>query len=346
MRRPGLSRREFLGIAGMTAGALALGGCGPFSGGGRDLPGSPQARRTGETREHLLRAAPLEFEAGGQRLLTWGYEGDVPGPEIRLKEDDTLRVRLRNELPEETTIHWHGLPVPNAMDGVPGVTQRPISPGEEFVYGFVVPVAGTYIHHSHVGLQLDRGLYGALIVEPAKENLDYDREYTLVLDDWLAGAGGTPEDALRRLRDSGGMMGGSMGGDLEYPLYLANGRPPEDPATFEVRRGKRVRLCLVNPSAETVFRFAAGGHRLTVTHADGQPVEPVTVNVLRIGMGERYDVVFEADNPGVHQLTAAPEGKGAWPAPSCATGRIPRARRPLQTSCPKSSETGSSPTPN
>ncbi|MEW6635609.1 MAG: multicopper oxidase family protein, partial [Actinomycetota bacterium] len=295
MRSPGLSRRRFLGVASMTAGALALGGCGLLSGDRRGLPGSPRIRKTGKTREYILRAAPLEFEAGDRRLSTWGYEGGVPGPEIRLKEGDTLRVRLRNALPENTTIHWHGLPVPNAMDGVPDVTQEPVMPGEEFVYEFVVPVAGTYIYHSHVGLQLDRGLYGPLIVEPAKEELDYDREHVLALDDWLDGAGATPEEALEQLRNSGGMMQGGRGmaGTLGYPLYLVNGRAPEDPATLKVRRGERVRLRLVNPSAETVFRFAAAGHRLTVTHADGQPVEPVTVEALRIGMGERYDAILE-----------------------------------------------------
>ncbi len=228
-RRSGLSRRESFGIAVMAAGAL--GGCGLFSAGGRDLPGSPGVRKTGETREHLLRAAPLEFEDGGRRLPTWGYEGGIPGPEIRLKEGDTLRVRLRNELPEETTVHWHGLPVPNAMDGVPGVPQQPVRPGEEFVYELVVPAAGTYIYRSHVGLQLDRGLYGTLIVEPAREDLDYDREYVLALDDWLDGAGGTPEDALGWFRDTGGMGGAS----LEYPLYLVNGRAPEDPETLAVQ---------------------------------------------------------------------------------------------------------------
>ena len=100
-----------------------------------------------------------------------------------------------------------------------------------------------------------------------------------------------------------------MPGAVSYPLYLINGRPPEDPATLEVRRGERVRLRLMNPSADTIFRFAVAGHRLTVTHADGQPVEHAEVDAVRLGMGERYDVLLTADNPGVWQLAAAPEGK-------------------------------------
>ena len=116
------------------------------------LPKAPRTGKTGRVREHTLEAAPLEFEVGGRRLQTWGYDGGVPGPEIRVTEGDTLRVKVLNRLPADTTIHWHGLPVPNAMDGVPHITQPPIKSGEEFTYEFVVPTAGTYVYHSHVGL--------------------------------------------------------------------------------------------------------------------------------------------------------------------------------------------------
>ncbi|HET7479041.1 MAG TPA: multicopper oxidase family protein [Rubrobacteraceae bacterium] len=250
---------------------------------------------------------------GGRKLHTWGYNETLPGPEIRLTEGNTLRVNARNRLPADTTIHWHGVPLKNSMDGVPRVTQPPVKPGEDFVYEFVVQAAGTYMYHSHVGLQIDRGLYGPLIVEPKREELDYDREYTLLLDDWLDGSPGTPEDTLKALRNSGGSMGGGMmggeSGDVDYPVYLINGRAPEDPETLKVRRGERIRLRLLNSSADTIFRFAVAGHQLTVTHADGQPVEPVAVDTLRIGMGERYDVMLSADNVGVWQIAAAPENK-------------------------------------
>lgn len=193
----------------MGAGALALSGCGLLPSGNRDsLPAVSRAAKTGETRSYDLVASPVEYELNGVVVQTWAYNETVPGPEIRLTEGDTLRVRVDNRLPAETTIHWHGLPIPNGMDGVPNVTQPPIAGGEEFVYEFVVPVAGSYMYHSHVGLQLDRGLYGPLIVEPKREELSYDREYTLIFDDWLDGvSGSTPEDALARLRSSGGMGG-------------------------------------------------------------------------------------------------------------------------------------------
>jgi multicopper oxidase len=323
-----LSRGKFLRLVGSGVGALTLSSCGvPFVGDQSSLPKAPRTGKTGRAREHALEAAPLEFEVGGRRLQTWGYDGGVPGSEVRVTEGDTLRVKVLNRLPADTTIHWHGLPVPNAMDGVPHVTQTPVKSGEHFTYEFVVPTAGTYVYHSHVGLQLDRGLYGPLIVEPKKEELDYDREYVLLLDDWLDGVSGTPEDTLEELQASGGGMGGMMGGmrggmmggggqggpglsgAVDYPLYLINGRALNDPDTLNVRRGERVRLRLINPAGETVFRFAVGGHKLTVTHSDGQPVEPVEVDVVRLGPGERYDVIVKANSPGVWQVAAAPEGK-------------------------------------
>jgi multicopper oxidase len=317
-----LTRRDFLRLVGSSVGALALSSCSvPLVGANGSLPNVPRARKTDHVREYTLESAPLEFEVGGREVQTWGYDGRIPGTEIRVTEGDTLRARVLNRLPADTTIHWHGLPVPNATDGVPHVTQPPIKSGQEFTYEFVVPTVGTYVYHSHVGLQLDRGLYGPLIVESKKEELDYDREYVLLLDDWLDGISGTPEDTLKALQASGGgMMGGMMGGGrrqggpgfsgaVDYPLYLINGRAPDDPQTLNIRRGERVRVRLINPAGGTVFRFAVGGHKLTVTHSDGQPVESVEVDVVRIGPGERYDVIVEANNPGVWQVAAAPEGK-------------------------------------
>lgn len=317
-RRPLLSRRRFLGLSGAGTGILALGGCGAFSAADQGtLPKPPRATKTGNVKSYDLEVAPAEFDLNGGKVQSWTYNGGMPGPEIRVKEGDTLRVKVDNRLPEGTSVHWHGLPIANGMDGVPDVTQQPIQSGEQFVYEFVVPVAGTYMYHSHSGLQLDRALHGPLIVEPKKEDLSYDREQTLIFDDWIDGISGqTPEDALDKLQSGGGMgdMGGMMSGDggsgkLEYPLYLVNGRAPDDPETLAVRRGEKLRLRLINPASETSFRFAVGGHRLTVTHADGLPVEHVTVDAVSVGMGERYDVLVEADNPGVWQAAAAAEGK-------------------------------------
>ncbi len=287
----------------------------------RMLPSFPRAASTGQVREYTFEAAPVEIELGRQRVPTWAYNGVLPGPEIRLTEGDTLRVTVKNRLPQGTTIHWHGVPLVNNMDGVPDVTQKPIMPGQDFVYNFIAPAAGTYLYHSHAGLQLDRGLYGPLIIESKKEAMNYDHDFVLVLDDWLDGMPGTPEDVMKRLIMGGDKMGnmgnmGNMGGmapmqmppDIVYPLYLINGRPSNHPWELEISQGQKARLRLINASASTIYRIALQGHRMTVTHTDGQPVEPVEVDAIRIGMGERYDILVTGTNHGVWQLAAQVEG--------------------------------------
>ena len=313
---PLIDRREFLrtGVAaavGFAPGAsvLAAAGC-------DRSPDSPAAPRSGSepgsvaagpVREVRLTAAPGEAELGPLGTYrTWLYNGNFPGPEVRVREGEQLRIVVENRLPEGTTIHWHGIPVPNPMDGVPNVTQKPVPPGGSFTYDFEAQPAGSYMYHSHVRLQIDRGLLGPLVIEERTPHMPYDREHTLVLDDFLPGE---PEPM-----EGGGMMGGMMGprgrGVPDYAGFLINGRAPADPSVVEVRSGERVRLRLINPSGATVFRVALGGHRLTVTHSDGRPVQPIEVDALLIGPGERYDAVVEATNPGIWNLVAASVNAG------------------------------------
>ena len=195
-------------------------------------------------------------------------------------------------------MHWHGVPVPNVMDGVPGVTQEAVEPGDSFAYDYVAEPAGTYMYHSHVALQLDRGLLGPLIIEERSPHVQYDREYTVVLDDLLRGEPGLVEGR-------GSMMMGMGAVGPEYAAFLINGRPVADPAVLEVRRGERIRLRLINPASQTTFRVAIAGHRMKVIHADSRPVEPVEVDALIIGMGERYDVLLDAENPGAWNLVGS-----------------------------------------
>ncbi len=358
----GLTRRQLV-VAGLgAAGALAAGGYGltrAFAGAGG-----------GPTADFVLRAAPDTVGLGARKVRTWSFNGGIPGPELRVRQGERVRIRVENQLPHETTIHWHGIRLDNRMDGVPGLTQRPIAPGTSFVYEFVPPDEGTFMYHPHVGTQLDRALYGALIVEARNESLDYDREATLLLDDWLDGITGTPDSTLARLRRNGmsmggmsmggmsmggssmgmgGMsMGGSMGmgaagtqvmarhtgldgrppapgslpalanllesgradaGDVRYPLYLVNGRPPEDPYPLRTRRGERVRLRLVNISSDTFYCVFVEQHPLTIVASDGQRVAPVETDAVLLGMGERYDVLLEARVPGAYRLIAVPLGK-------------------------------------
>ncbi len=207
---------------------------------------------------------------------------------------------MTNGLSEGTTVHWHGIPLPNPMDGVPDVTQPAIEPDRSFEYEYQVPVSGTYFYHSHVGLQPDRGLYGPLIVEEREPHVDYDREYTLMLDDYLP-------DAPRPTPGGGGMGGHGGMNDPDRPEYtglLLNGRRPSAPPIFDVRESERVRLRFVNASSATTFGVRIGGHPLSITHADGQPVEPVTVDAFEFGSGERYDAIVTADDPGTWEIQA------------------------------------------
>lgn len=320
------TRRRFLGVT--AAGLAGLAAWRAFSAGRTDArpgrtgewspPGLPEA--SGRVHELRRTAAPTEIELGplGRRTI-WTYDGSYPGPEIRVREGDTLRVTIENRLSEGTTVHWHGIPVPNPMDGVPNVTQAPIAAGDAFVYEFTAGPSGSYMYHSHQGLQLDRGLHGAFVVEERSPHITYDREYTLVLDDLLRGEPPSPNALTGGMMGRGmmrrGMMGRGGGGGVrgmsgagvpEYEAFLMNGRPPADPPVFEVRKGDRVRLRLLNPSGATTFQLALAGHRMAVTHSDGRPVRPVLVDTLQIGMGERYDVLVDAEEPGVWALLAAP----------------------------------------
>ena len=250
---------------------------------------------------------------------------------------------------------------------VTAYTKEPIEPGAELVYEFTASDPGTYFYHSHMGTQLDRGLYAPLVVEDEVASAEYGQDFTVLLDDWIDGTGETPDDVLARLQSNAGAMEGmDMGadpdtddtdvsdtdmsgmdmsgtgtsgtgtsgtgtsgtgtsgaqsmsasdegplgddtGDIAYPFYLVNGRAPSDPAEFAVTPGEAVRLRLVNAASDTPFRVALGGSPLTVIASDGFPVEPVTVDTILLGMGERYDVVVTVAD-GTFPLVASAEGK-------------------------------------
>ncbi|MFI9596381.1 multicopper oxidase family protein [Nonomuraea sp. NPDC052265] len=268
----------------------------------------------GASGRRVLRAAPAVVSLGGRTVSTWAYDGLLPGPTIRATAGGTVRVRLVNDLPAPTTVHWHGIRIAANMDGAPGLSQRPTQPGRTFDYTFTVPDPGTYFYHSHVGMQSDRGLYGALIVEDPHEPLGYDQEFTVVLDDWQDGVNGTPDDTLRALSTtphddtlSSHVLGGTSG-HARYPYYLVNGRTADEPTTFMSRPRVRARFRVINAAADTAFRVALGGHRLTITHTDGFPCKPVTVDTVVVGMGERYDFVVTLD-AGAFPLMAMAEGK-------------------------------------
>lgn len=329
-----LSRRDVL-VGGLglsiSAGLAACSSPSSSSGAPSALLGPPTGAAPSPGQrvvEQSLTARPLTLDLGGRQVDTWAYADRVPGPVLRATAGDFLRVTLNNELPAPTTIHWHGIRLRNEADGVPGVTQDPVEPGGRFVYEFTAPDPGTYFFHPHVGVQLDRGLYAPLVIDDPDEPGAYDAEWVLVLDDWIDGTGATPDEVLAQLiadggEDSGGMGGmghGSMGGmgmgdppwgeagDVIYPHFLLNGRTPTDPEVLTARPGQRVRLRIINAASDTIFTVAIGGHRMTITHSDGFPVEPAETGAVYIGMGERYDATVTLRD-GVFPLVARPFGK-------------------------------------
>ncbi len=298
-----LSGRDFLKCAGV--GGLIV--CSNIS-----APRLIKTALSEEGKEFKLNASIAQVNIGtGKSFKAWTYNSQLPGPEIRIKEGETFRAVLKNYLPEGTTIHWHGLPVPNKMDGVPHITQNPVQPGQSFLYEFKATPPGTYIYHTHFSYQLDQGLYGPLIIEPKKEERSYDREYVLTLEAWATVNGGGPEASrMGRISPGMGMMGGMMGmmrgqpkqGEpLQEPLYDAygiNGKVFNASVPFKVRKGDKVRLRIINASSSTLYTFRIAGHPLRITHTDGRPVVPFEVDALRIGQSERYDVELYANNPG------------------------------------------------
>ena len=301
-----ISRRDFL----KTAAGAGMAAClGPLV-----SAGISEANKRG-VREFRFKATESQINLGGNsnfKALT--YNGQTPGPEIRVKEGETIRVILENDLSEATTIHWHGIPLQNQMDGVPGLTQKPVKPGQNFTYEFEASPAGSFLYHSHAKYQLDQGLYGPLIIEEERPDVAYDREYTLTLEDWVTRDGGGTARTLRRppMAHMHGRMQqrpsyGPSEGPLWEPLYdeyAVNGLVAEALKPLVVSKGDRIRLRLINASSATIYYLRLAGHSLSITHTDGNAIKPVETDVLRIGMGERYDVMFVADNPG-HWLMAA-----------------------------------------
>ena len=270
-----VSRRQFLTAAGITAVAAAL----PFG---------PARAATPEV-EFRLTAAPGRVPlVGGKYPATdvWCYNGRVPGPEIRLGQGQRLRVAVENRLEEGTTVHWHGIRVPNAMDGVPFLTQRPIDKGGTFVYEFEAPDAGTYWYHPHQNSpeQIGRGLFGPLIVEE-REPPKVDRDLTWVLGDFRL----LPDAAI-----AGGFenrmeiaMAGRVGNTVTINGKVLN--------VFPARAGERIRLRLINAAAARIFGLEFEGHRPVVIAHDGQPVEPHEPEGGRVVLGPamRADLILD-----------------------------------------------------
>lgn len=273
----------------------------------------------------------LEVEPG-KTLSVWTFDNSVPGPDIRIKQGDKVKITLKNELPEPSSIHWHGVSVPISMDGIPGVTQNAVQPGKSFTYEFTATVPGTHWYHSHQDSvnQIDRGLYGSFIVE-AKDD-QATRDYTLMLDEWISSGGGNSSTGSMNMENMSGMDHSSMnmaaptpsassdahsehsgdaketaGHDMSmYDLLTINGKSGTGIESLAVKQGDKVRLRLINAGYKS-HTLHLHGHEWKVTATDGQPVnnpQPLKDSLLTIAPGERYDVEFDANNPGQWYLEA------------------------------------------
>lgn len=228
--------------------------------------------------------APL-FGAPRRPVVIWGYDGKAPGPEIRCRQGERLRVVVANRLAEETTVHWHGVRLPHAMDGVPGVTQPAIPPGGTFTYEFDLPDAGTFWYHPHANSaeQLERGLAGALIVEE-RQPIAADRDITWVIDDWLLGEGNVLHG------DFGNLHSMAHAGRLGNVITVNGQAQP----VLQVRAGERIRLRLINAANARIFQLRFAGHAPRVIATDGHACPPhERPEGLLLGPGMRLDVVLD-----------------------------------------------------
>jgi FtsP/CotA-like multicopper oxidase with cupredoxin domain len=263
-------------------------------------------RAGGQMREFRLTASAMTYEfVKGQPTTAWAYNNQVPGPELRVREGDLVRVIFTNNLPEPTTVHWHGVNVPTSMDGVPDISQPPVPPGGTFTYEFIATPAGTRWYHAHFAehKQLQLGLYAPLIIEPRDVDTRYDSDYTITFGEWSPDA--LHPDHNQPNGGVGSMMGGNMMSTPDDPnvIFTVNGKASPAAPPLLVRQGERVRLRFINASAMQKHVIRLEGHTMKITHLDGNPLSPPReVDAIEIGTGERYDVEVTANNSGVWAL--------------------------------------------
>jgi CopA family copper-resistance protein len=322
-------RRRFL--EGLVGGGVLLGGASWV----RAARGQTATTSTGTpatlsgTEFDLTIGETLVNYTGEPRIATT-INGSIPGPILRWREGDTVTLRVTNRLSAPTSLHWHGILLPYEMDGVPGISFAGIAPGETFTYRFPVRQSGTYWYHSHAGLQEQTGVYGAIVIDPARSpTIRSDRDYVVQLSEW------TDEDPMRifaklkieshyynfnrqtapgfwRDVDSLGLRGArekrQMWNEMRMSptdfadisgytyTYLMNGKSPVDNWTALFSPGESVRLRFVGAGAQTFFDVRVPDLPMTLVHVDGQDVEPVTVDEIRVGPAETYDVIVRPDD--------------------------------------------------
>jgi len=323
---PDLPRRRF--VQGLAAGGVLL-GLSPFIrpawASGVDTVTGYVPTLTGKEFDLVIAESPVNF-TGNPRIAT-SINGSIPAPTLRWREGDTVTIRVTNKLREATSIHWHGILLPYQMDGVPGISYAGIAPGDTFTYQFKVRQSGTYWYHSHSGMQEQTGMYGAIIVEPAGgETIRADRDHVIMLSDWsdtdpahifallktqsdysnyIKPTAGdffrdASRDGYRAALDKRKMwnemrMNPTDLADMSSSVltFLMNGATPAGNWTGLFKPGEKVRLRIIGGASNTFYDLRIPGLKLIVVQADGQNVEPVTVDEFRIGPGQTCDVIVE-----------------------------------------------------
>jgi CopA family copper-resistance protein len=337
-----VSRRRFVRGMAASAAAAAIG----FRGWNASAETGAQAPGTmsGTHFDLTVESKPVNFT--GRRSMATMVNGSTPGPTLRWREGDTVTIAVTNRMKEQTSIHWHGVRVPSEMDGVPGLSFAGIPAGETFLYRFPVMQSGTYWYHSHSHFQEQTGLIGAIVIEPRERDaVEFDREYVVLLSDWTdanpetifsnlkeqsdyynehrhsvadfiaeaqkKGFGATASERLMWARMNMSAMDISDVSGATY-TFLLNGNAPRMNWTGLFRPGERIRLRIINGSAMTFFDVRIPGLSMTVVQADGNDVEPVTVDEFRIGVAETYDVIVQPKEDAAYTIFAQAEDRSGY----------------------------------
>ena len=360
-----LTRRAFLRAGAAAALGAGIGGLLPYRSPVSAAQGVIEA--TGG-RVRALRIRREKLSIAGRDASVTAINGSLPGPLLRFLEDETVTIRVTNEMDETTSIHWHGLLVPYDMDGVPGVSFPGIEPGETFTYRYTLRQSGTYWYHSHSGQQEQSGVYGPVIVDPAQpEPFAFDRDYVVMLSDWTFE---DPRRVLAKLKKVGSYYNfqqrtiGDFFRDVARDgwratlserllwarmrmnptdiadvtgytyTYLINGLSPDLNWTGLFAPGQRVRLRFINAGAMTHFDVRIPGLEMTVVQADGQNVQPVTVEEFRIAPAETYDVVVQPSAAQPYTILAETMDRSGYASASLAPRPGMRAPIPARRSRP------------
>jgi FtsP/CotA-like multicopper oxidase with cupredoxin domain len=340
-----LPRRRFVQGLAVAGVGLGFGVVHPVS---ATEPMRKAGELTGNDMTLDIRQAAVDFTGRARTAVT--VNGGVPGPILRWREGESVTLRVRNQLDTVSSIHWHGLVLPFDQDGVPGLSFDGIPARSEFIYRFPVRQAGTYWYHAHSRFQEQSGLYGAIVIAPKDgERHTVDREHVILISDWTdedpervyaklrsrsdiysynqpsvvdflrdaRAKGFSDAMAMRRMWNRMRMNPGDLA-DVSGATYtyLVNGAAPAGNWTGLFRPGERVRLRLINGSSNSIFDLRIPGLRLSVVAADGQDVEPVTVDELRLSAAETYDVIVEPREDRAYTIFAQSIDRSGY---ACAT---------------------------